>query len=255
MILRRLGNKSRIAHKIIPYFPPHKIYVEPFFGAGGMFFQKPQAPYNILNDLDSDVYNLWNVVSNEESLRKFTDLAELMPIHSDLLAFWKENTESDPIRKAARFIFLSNYGLYGKPDNITFRSENTKKILLENLKLIQDRIKFCQFSNFDFEKCINSLSFRSHLDIDNTLIYCDPPYLGTTDNYSNSFTESDSLRLFNVLQESGCKFAISEFDNPFILEQAKQRNLNIIEIGERQSLKNRNMEILITNYKPQNTLF
>lgn len=52
MILRRLGNKQAIAHKIIPYFPPHKIYIEPFFGAGGMFFNKPKAKYNIVNDLD-----------------------------------------------------------------------------------------------------------------------------------------------------------------------------------------------------------
>ena len=35
MILRRLGNKKKLAHKIIEYFPDHKIYIEPFFGAGG----------------------------------------------------------------------------------------------------------------------------------------------------------------------------------------------------------------------------
>lgn len=29
MILRRLGNKQRIAQDIIKYFPEHKIYVEP----------------------------------------------------------------------------------------------------------------------------------------------------------------------------------------------------------------------------------
>jgi hypothetical protein len=30
MILRRLGNKKKIAKKIQAYFPPHKIYIEPF---------------------------------------------------------------------------------------------------------------------------------------------------------------------------------------------------------------------------------
>lgn len=42
---------------------------------------------------------------------------------------------------------------------------------------------------------------------------------------------------------------MSEFDHPFILEQAKQRNLNVIVIGERQNLKNRRTEILVTNYE------
>ena len=45
MILRRLGNKSKIAADIQKHFPQHKIYIEPFFGAGGMFFNKPKAKY------------------------------------------------------------------------------------------------------------------------------------------------------------------------------------------------------------------
>jgi len=57
------------------------------------------------------------------------------------------------------------------------------------------------------------------------------------------------------LQETGCKFAMSEFDNEFILNQAKERNLNIIFIGERHNLKNKRTEILITNYQKERTLF
>ena len=69
MILRRLGNKKKIAKEIQKYFPPHKIYIEPFFGAGGMFFNKPKAKYNIVNDLDSDVFNLFQVVMNEKEAK------------------------------------------------------------------------------------------------------------------------------------------------------------------------------------------
>ena len=85
-------------------------------------------------------------------------------------------------------------------------------------------------------------------DENKTFIYCDPPYLGTNDNYSSSFTEQDSIDLFDCLQATGCKFAMSEFDNEFILNQAKERGLNVIIIGERKNLKNRRTEILITNY-------
>jgi|SRR5438105_8324421 len=111
MILRRLGNKSKIASDIQKYFPPHRLYVEPFFGAGGMFFNKPKAKYNILNDLDSDVFNLFQVVSNhKEELER---MVYEMPIHSDLLQYWKDNTETEPIRKALRFLFLSNFTFMG----------------------------------------------------------------------------------------------------------------------------------------------
>lgn len=88
-----------------------------------------------------------------------------------------------------------------------------------------------------------------------TFFYCDPPYLGTANNYSNSFTEKDSIDLFDTLQATGCKFAMSEFDNEFILNQAKERGLNVIIIGERKNLKNRRIEILITNYEKQKGLF
>ena len=44
MILRRLGNKSKLATKIQKHFPAHKIYIEPFFGAGGMFSSTSTIP-------------------------------------------------------------------------------------------------------------------------------------------------------------------------------------------------------------------
>ncbi len=71
MILRRLGNKKEIAGEIQKHFPSHKIYIEPFFGAGGMFFYKPMVRYNFLNDLDNDVFNLFMVVKdNKEALQE-----------------------------------------------------------------------------------------------------------------------------------------------------------------------------------------
>ena len=72
----------------------------------------------------------------------------------------------------------------------------------------------------------------------------------------DDFNENDSNDLFDCLEETGCKFAMSEFDHPFILKQAELRGLNIIYIGERQNLKNRRVEVLITNYENrQQSLF
>jgi len=253
MILRRLGNKSAIAKEIQKYFPPHKIYIEPFFGAGGMFFNKQKVKYNILNDLDSDVVNLFKVVSTkkEELKQAFYE----MPIHSGLLDYWKENEETDPIQKALRFLLISNMTWLGIGDKIHLSLKNHKQPFFEMLDKTYSLIYDAQFGNYDFRDFIKSVSFRNNEEIENTLIYYDPPYLNTSDNYSHSFTEIDSNDLLDSLQNSGCKWAMSEFDNPFILEQAKQRNLNVIIVGERKNLKNRRTEILITNYAQQPTLF
>ena len=249
MILRRLGNKKRIAKEIQKHFPPHKIYISPFFGAGGMFFNKPKAKYNIVNDLDSDVFNLFQVVMNQkEELEK---AFYMMPIHSDLLEYWKKNEETEPIKKALRFLFLSNFTLMGSGCQLRTRGDNVKNTLYDNIVVTFELLNDVNFSNKDFKLFFKSIEWRG-----NEFIYADPPYLSTTDNYSNSFKEQDSIDLFNALEATKCKFAMSEFDNPFILQQAKERNLNVIIIGERQNLKNRRTEILVTNYtSPQQKLF
>ena len=253
MILQRLGNKQAIAHKIIPYFPPHKTYIEPFFGAGRMFFNKPKAKYNILNDLDSEVFNLFQVVS----LRK-NELEELflqMPISEDLWRYWKVTQEEDPLRKALRFLFLSNYGYMGNPRTMRFFNGNASKTLYENINKTHEFIFGCEFMNVDFRDMFKKLCFKNEADKLKTFIYCDPPYLGTKNNYSNSFTEQDSIDLFDTLQATGCKYAMSEFDHPFILQQAKERGLNVHIIGERKNIKNRRTEILVTNYRNNPSLF
>jgi len=53
---------------------------------------------------------------------------------------------------------------------------------------------------------------------------------------------------------SGCKYAVSEFDNPTVIQMAKDRGLQVHIIGERQNMKNRRTEILITNYEPSRQL-
>lgn len=250
MILRRLGNKTKIAKKIQGYFPQHKMYVEPFFGAGGMFFHKPRAKYNIVNDLDSDVFNLFNIVmrNREELLEGFKKL----PIHSDLLNYWNENTEEDGIMKALRFLYLSNFTFMGNGGSQFNGAENPKEVFYSRLEVTFDYLDNVQFFNKDFSKFLSLLREKNSSI---TFIYCDPPYLGTSDNYSNSFTEEQSEQLFDSLEKTKCKYAMSEFDHPFILRQAKDRGLNIIYIGERQNLKNRRTEILVTNYQNAPTLF
>jgi len=255
MILRRLGNKSSIAKDIIIHFPEHKIYVEPFFGAGGMFFNKPKAQHNIMNDLDSDVFNLFDIVVNRK--KDFLELLELTPYSSELFEYWKSNKETEPLKKALRFVYLSNFGFLGQETVINIDNRNHKQNAILNLNKTIAFLKDCslKFTNFDFRKAINSIKTTEDLTVKKTFIYCDPPYLGTADNYSNSFTEQDSIDLFDCLQATGCKFAMSEFDNEFILNQAKERSLNVIIIGERKNLKNRRTEILITNYEKQKGLF
>ncbi|MEJ2905051.1 DNA adenine methylase [Pedobacter panaciterrae] len=259
MILRRNGNKSQIARLITPHFPEHKIYIEPFFGAGGMFFNKPKAKYNFLNDLDDDVFNLFMVIKNrrEELYRSI----ELMPIHQTLMKLWKKNKEDDDLWRAVRFLFISNFTYLSKGYNIKFTADNSKDILLSRIEPTFEYMKDARFMNVDFRKVLKMISFGDESALckrSDSFIYSDGPYFETDGWYTeNSNKEQDVIDHFDMLCNSGIRFGMSEFDNPFILDNAKQRGLNVITIGERRNLKNRRTEVLITNYEPtaQQSLF
>jgi DNA adenine methylase len=255
MILRRIGNKSKMANDIQRYFPQHSIYVEPFFGAGGMFFNKPKAKYNIVNDLDSDVFNLFQVVTNRKD--ELIEAFKQMPIHQDLMDYWNKNKETDEIRKALRFLLLSNYGYMGKPETIGMQITLPSQQILKNIDKTFELLFNVKFSNKDFRKFLKVIAFRNDNEVNETFIYADSPYLNTVDTYSDSdvWTEKDVIDLFEALIETKCKWAMSEFNHPFVIEQANKRGLEVIVIGERQNLKNRRTEILVTNYKKPMSLF
>lgn len=256
MLLRRLGNKQGIAGELQKHFPAHHIYIEPFFGAGGMFFNKPKAKINILNDLDNDVFNLFNVIKTKEDELLYK--LELTPYSEFVFDWWKTENETEDVWKAVRFIYLSNYGFMGQTGGIRIDSRNHKENAVSDLKKTILFLKDCsiKFTNADFRKAISGISLSEENNINRTFFYCDPPYLDTTDNYSHSFEQQDCIDLFDCLIKTECKFAYSEFDNPFVMEQATERGLKIKYIGERRNLNNRRTEILITNYDvPQTSLF
>lgn len=250
MLLRAVGNKAKVvkSFNLCDHFPVHDMFIDMFFRAGGVFFNKPKAKYNICNDKDSDVYNLFTVVSTRKSELEAAVFS--MPIHDDLFQYWRRNGETDPIQKALRFLFLSNFSFMAMGQTMSKGFVNTKKLLYENIDQTSKFIFDVQFLNADFRKVLPQISFKNQRDKDRCFIYADPPYLGTNNNYAADcqFTPQDLIDLFEVLVGSGIKFALSEFENPTIIEMVNKYNLNLIEIGERQNLGNRRTEILVTNY-------
>lgn len=258
MVLRRLGNKARIAQDIIKYFPKHESYIEPFFGAGGIFFNKSMVEYNFLNDINSDIHNLYMEVRfNKEQLKE--ELLSI-PFHKDTWEWLKTSNFDSSTLKAVKFLILSNYGFYGQPISLKYGLSNHKNQTLINLEKTFDFLcknTHLQFNNCDFRNFIKEINFRNENCFKKSFIYSDPPYFKSGNNYENEteWTEKDVIDCFDVTFNSGINGAMSEFDNEFIIQQAKERKLNIIYIGERQNLKNRRTEILITNYQVAKSLF
>ena len=59
------GGKQQFASKIVSLFPEHKIYCEPFIGGAAVFFAKPRSQAEIINDINSEVINFYEVLQHD----------------------------------------------------------------------------------------------------------------------------------------------------------------------------------------------
>lgn len=118
-IFKYPGSKWAIAQWVVDHFPDgyeRMIYLEPFAGSLAVFFNKAPSSVEVINDIDSDVVNLFRVLRERpEDMERMILLTPFSREEYDL-AF--EATE-DPLEKARRFLVRANMGIgsrrCGKP--------------------------------------------------------------------------------------------------------------------------------------------
>lgn len=59
------GSKWGISNWITSFFPEHHSYLEPYFGSGAVFFNKPRSNIETVNDLDGNVVNLFEWIRKD----------------------------------------------------------------------------------------------------------------------------------------------------------------------------------------------
>ena len=62
------GNKSCIVNTILTVMPKHSVYIEPCMGSAEVFFRKPKAEREILNDYNGDLVNLFRTIQSNKKL-------------------------------------------------------------------------------------------------------------------------------------------------------------------------------------------
>ena len=185
-LLRYHGGKWLLAPWIISHFPSHKIYVEPFGGAGSVLLRKDRSRCEVWNDLDEEVVNLFRVLRDKNSARQLCDLLELTPFARTEFEKAYEPSD-DPIERARRLVVRSFMGFgssAGSRRNRTgFRAASKDSgrphaldwtNLPESAWLVTERLKGVTIEHRDALEIIKQ---QDHLE---TLFYVDPPYLQTT---------------------------------------------------------------------------
>ncbi len=174
-----MGGKRRMAKHILPEFPEHECYVEPFCGGAAIFFMKEPSKVEVINDFDGEVVNLYRVVAHhlEELVRHFK-----WSLVSRKMFEWANmqipQTLTD-IQRAARFFYLQQLCFGAKPTGRTFGTAATTPPKLNLLRIEEKlseahlRLARTTIEHLDWQACIR------RYDREQTLFYLDPPYWQT----------------------------------------------------------------------------
>src|SRR3989304_10271840 len=110
------GGKHYLARKIISLMPKHRHYVEPYAGGLSVLLNRDPEDNNlwlpphsgvseIVNDLNQDLTNFWQVLQDQDSFNKFKRIMDAIPfsqIEFERAQKWlAENI--DPIARAVCF--------------------------------------------------------------------------------------------------------------------------------------------------------
>jgi len=178
-IIPWIGGKRRLAKTILPLFPAHECYVEPFAGGAALFFIKQPSNVEVLNDINGDLINLYRVVKHhlEEFIRQFK-----WALISRQMFAWLKQTNVDTltdIQRAARFYYLQRMAFGGKVDNQSFGTATTSGPRLNLLRIEEElsaahlRLSRVYIEHLSWHECVRRYD-RPH-----TIFYLDPPYWGT----------------------------------------------------------------------------
>jgi len=206
-ILRWHGGKWLLAPWIISEMPKHKVYVEPFGGAGSVLVRKPRAYAEIWNDLDGHVVNLFRVLRSDRAT-ELVNLLRLTPFASEEFAGAYEATD-DPVERARRLVIRSfmGFGSNGHNRSTGFRSNSNRSGTTpardwvnypDSLALVIERLQAVVVLNRDACEVM-----ASHDGAD-TLHYVDPPYVFDTradmaKDYAHELTNADHESLLDFL--------------------------------------------------------
>lgn len=217
------GGKSYLAHKLVDLFPPHTRYIEPFFGAGSVFFAKHPAPYEVINDLDRNVTIFFQMLRDQPA-----DLiAQLWATPYSREEFITAIQEADglsPLEQARAFFVRHNQGFSGSANSsgdwgVGHRAVNNIPEMVSrwqsHLSLLSStakRLRNTIIEHQDFAKVIARFATTD------TLIYADPPYLPETrtggNDYHHEMALADHQRLLCVLTITDSMIALSGYDSP-----------------------------------------
>jgi DNA adenine methylase len=194
------GGKGKMIKKLMNHVPlGGKPYCEPFMGAASLFFARPPAPVEVLNDTDGDLINLFRCLQDKETFEKLTHKLRYTLYARDefieALKIWHDKSITDKVLRAWAFFVKLNMGVSNTSNSPggwsrAFISSRGCACNINNwlmrLTMLEDwhkRLLMAQIDNRD------ALDVIKYWDTDDTVFYIDPPYILDTRKSKNVYSQ------------------------------------------------------------------
>jgi len=261
--LNWVGGKSYIAKDIIQLFPQHQTYVEGFGGAAWVLFTKEPSPIEVYNDIDSNLYNFFNVLRDNEKAQRLIELLDLTLYSREEYYNCLKNLKTGKIKEfndveQARQFFVCCIqgfsGTIGGGWSYSIKHNREPKGWLNKVNgLVEaiERFKSVQVEHLD----INDLLLK--YDTEDTLFYLDPPYVSDTRTkniYCYEMSNDKHREMCEILLNVKGKVILSGYDNEIykeILEANGWRKIVLKECtlrSQKKSRKDKKTEYVWVNY-------
>lgn len=266
-----VGGKRQLVDSITEVLPENikkYTYVEPFIGGGAVFFHI-QPKNAIINDYNSELINVYNVIKENldeliEDLQKHKNESEYF-YNIRKLDRSEEFEKIGKIQRASRLIYLNKTcynGLYrvnsaGEFNSPFGRYKNPNIVNEPVLRAVSSYLNSNNIQIFtgDYDDILQRLDR-------NSFVYLDPPYhpISESSNFTGyvqgGWKVFDQVRLREAcddLTRRGIKFLLSNSASDFIRELYREYNISIVKairtINADADKRGEVDEVLIRNYE------
>lgn len=195
-VIRYHGGKWRLAPWIISHFPPHRVYVEPFGGAGSVLLRKPRAKGEVYNDLWGRVVDVFRVLRDERLAADLARRLALTPFaRAEFAAAKPDAFETDDIVERARLTIVRAYMGHGSNS-----PDETQSTGFRSNSMRSNTTPAVEWANYPhqisvFVERLRGVAIESRAAVDvmhgfdgpDTLHYVDPPYVHDTRSRGNRY--------------------------------------------------------------------
>ena len=219
------GGKQTLAAKIIALIPEHRLYCEPFFGGGAVFFAKEPAPVEVINDTNKELINFYKVVQSDfVSLEKEVKITlHSRDLHRKASTIYNNPDMFSEVKRAWAFWTLASQSFASIIDG-AWGYDKIKKCT--SIKIKNKRESFTEDYAIKLQdvqiECTDAIRIITSRDSKEAFFYCDPPYYNSDCGHYDGYTLNDFEMLLKTLLNIKGKFILSSYPSDILTQYTKQ---------------------------------